>query len=97
MHPIQLFIFYFLAVIMTELAKLITCLVIVFFEEKKSIRKFGASLHKTIIKNKIDTLKVCVPSLLYVIQNNLLYLAASHLDAATYQVCTFCFKKNKYK
>lgn len=72
---------------MTELAKLLTCLVIVFFEEERSVKRFGAALYRTIIVNKIDTLKVCVPALLYVIQNNLLYLAAQHLDAATYQVC----------
>lgn len=34
----------------------------------------------------MDTIKVCVPSFVYIIQNNLLYVSASHLDAATYQV-----------
>lgn len=75
---------------MTELVKLVTCLVIVFFEEDRSVKQFGTVLYKTILKNKIDTLKVCGPALLYVIQNNILYLAASHLDAASYQVC-ICF------
>lgn len=32
-------------------------------------------------------LKMSVPSFLYVVQNNLLYLALTNLDAATYQVC----------
>jgi UDP-sugar transporter A1/2/3 len=31
-------------------------------------------------------LKLCVPSLLYTVQNNLLYLALTNLDAATYQI-----------
>lgn len=75
---------------MAEFTKLITCLVLVFLEEGKNAENFGKALRKTIIENKIDTLKVCVPSLLYVIQNNLLYLSASNLDAATYQVCV-CF------
>lgn len=75
------------AVVMTECTKLIICLVTVFFEEGKSVKNFAKALNKTIIKNKIDTLKVCVPSMLYIIQNNLLYIAISNLDAATYLVC----------
>ena len=31
-------------------------------------------------------MKLAVPSLLYTVQNNLLYFALSHLDAATFQV-----------
>lgn len=77
---------------MFEVCKLVVCLVIVFFEEERSFEKFGQALYQT-IKNKIDALKVCVPSLLYVIQNNLLYVAASHLDAATYQVFFIQFIK----
>lgn len=71
---------------MSEVVKLVTCLFLVFNEEGKDVQKFFKSLHKTIIANPIDTLKVCVPSLVYIVQNNLLYVSASHLDAATYQV-----------
>jgi UDP-sugar transporter A1/2/3 len=31
-------------------------------------------------------IKLCIPSFLYVVQNNLLYLALTNLDAATYQI-----------
>lgn len=70
---------------MAELVKLVTCMVLVFLEEGTFLR-FKTSLHNAIVKNKMDTLKMTVPSFVYVIQNNLLYLSASHLDAATYQV-----------
>lgn len=79
---------FFTAVVMAEWTKLLTCLVLVFYEEGRNTQQFIKSLRKTIIENPVDTMKVCVPSLLYVIQNNLLYLSASNLDAATYQVCS---------
>lgn len=73
---------------MAEVVKLFTCLAIVFFEEGRNVSKFFNALYTTVIKNYVDTIKICVPSLLYVIQNNLLYVSASNLDAATYQVCS---------
>lgn len=73
---------------MAEITKLVTCLFLVFYEEDRNAYKFGRALRKTIIENKLDTLKVCIPSLLYVIQNNLLYVSAANLDAATNQVGT---------
>ncbi|XP_029032440.1 UDP-galactose translocator isoform X9 [Osmia bicornis bicornis] len=73
------------AVVMAEVVKLVTCLILVLLEEG-NLQKFFYSLESSIVKQPIDTLKVCVPSLLYIIQNNLLYVSASNLDAATYQV-----------
>lgn len=73
------------AVVMAEVVKLVTCLFLVYVEEG-SLRKFLYAVDNIVIKQPIDTLKVCVPSLVYIVQNNLLYVSASHLDAATYQV-----------
>lgn len=73
------------AVVMSEFAKLVTCLYLVYLEHK-SISKWGSALYNTVWKQPGDTLKVSIPSLVYIVQNNLLYVSASHLDAATYQV-----------
>ena len=44
-----------------------------------------AQMHKDIVLQPWDTLKISVPALLYTVQNNLLYFALKHLDAAPYQ------------
>ncbi|KAI8977345.1 UDP-galactose transporter [Mycotypha africana] len=46
---------------------------------------------KTLIIQWRETLKLAIPAVLYLIQNNLQYVAATNLDAATFQV-TYQFK-----
>lgn len=75
----------FSAVLMAEILKLAICIVLV-INESGSISKGTQTIYSTVILNIKDTLRVCVPSFLYVIQNNLLYVSASNLDAATNQV-----------
>lgn len=48
--------------------------------------KFWTSLRSHTISHPWDTLKVCVPAMVYVVQNNLFYIAASHLEAATFMI-----------
>lgn len=73
------------AVVLSEFTKLFFSLFLVYLEHK-TIRKWITTLYRTVVKQPVDTLKVCVPAAVYIVQNNLLYVSASHLDAATYQV-----------
>ncbi|XP_075972843.1 UDP-galactose transporter [Anticarsia gemmatalis] len=73
------------AVLMAEVCKLIICLCLV-MQESGGVKKGMQSMYNIVILNVRDTLRVCVPSFLYIVQNNLLYVSASNLDAATYQV-----------
>lgn len=41
---------------------------------------------REVFYNSKDTFKVCIPAVIYIIQNNLFYVAASHLEAAVYMV-----------
>lgn len=74
------------AVVLTELLKLTVCVIMVFHEAQWSVSRGFSVLYVEIIKNKMETMKVSIPSVLYTIQNNLLYLALTYLDAATFQV-----------
>lgn len=84
-HAIKLNYNYFPAVLMSEIVKMITCLAVVYVQTG-GIVQLTETINIVIVKHPMDTLKVCVPSFVYVVQNNLLYVSASHLDAATYQV-----------
>lgn len=43
-------------------------------------------LREEIVKRPGETMKLAIPAGIYTLQNNLLYVALSNLDAATYQV-----------
>ena len=44
-------------------------------------------VYHNVLCNSMDTFKLCLPSIIYALQNNLAFIALSNLDAATYQVC----------
>jgi len=50
------------------------------------VSKWLDHLYQNLILNPMDNVKVSVPAFVYVMQNNLQFLAVSNLDAATYQV-----------
>ncbi|KAJ8040850.1 UDP-N-acetylglucosamine transporter [Holothuria leucospilota] len=75
------------AVVMAEVLKILACLILVFGGEgSMDCAKFLTILNTQILQRPLDTLKLAIPSGLYTIQNNLLFVALSNLDAATYQV-----------
>ncbi|KAI1725184.1 nucleotide-sugar transporter domain-containing protein [Ditylenchus destructor] len=74
------------AVLMAEIIKFFTCILVLLIHNKWNIDRFYKEIDLDILRKGRDTMKVGVPALLYVVQNNLLFLALSKLDAATYQV-----------
>uniref|UniRef100_A0A3Q2ZFY5 Solute carrier family 35 member A3b n=1 Tax=Kryptolebias marmoratus TaxID=37003 RepID=A0A3Q2ZFY5_KRYMA len=62
------------AVVSTEVLKIFTCIFLVLIENRKLE-----------LLNPVETMKLAVPAGIYTLQNNLLYVALSNLDAATYQ------------
>uniref|UniRef100_A0A3B5LGH3 Solute carrier family 35 member A3b n=1 Tax=Xiphophorus couchianus TaxID=32473 RepID=A0A3B5LGH3_9TELE len=74
------------AVVAAEVLKIFTCTFIVFMENKYSLRAMNLLLKEEIVKKPVETMKLAVPAGIYTLQNNLLYVALSNLDAATYQV-----------
>uniref|UniRef100_A0A3Q3VQ74 Uncharacterized protein n=1 Tax=Mola mola TaxID=94237 RepID=A0A3Q3VQ74_MOLML len=74
------------AVVLAEVMKILTCVLLVFKEHNYSLRALNSVLRQEILYKPIETLKLAIPSGIYTLQNNLLYVALSNLDAATYQV-----------
>ena len=77
------------AVVMSEVLKVSACLLIIWFEQGRTIRAWLAHLNENILQQKADCVRVSVPAFVYMLQNNLLYVAASHLEVATFQVCYY--------
>jgi UDP-sugar transporter A1/2/3 len=73
------------AVVLSEFSKMIICLLIILYQEK-SVVKWLAHLYEGLVINWKDTLKMSIPAIVYMIQNNLQYVAVSNLEPAVFQV-----------
>ena len=73
------------AIFNSEIQKTIFSILLLINEERSIITSFKL-LYQKIIRQSKDTFKTGIPSLLYTLQNNLLFISISHLDAATFQV-----------
>ncbi|KAG0263005.1 hypothetical protein DFQ27_002000 [Actinomortierella ambigua] len=73
------------AVFFAELIKLLACVSVLVYTTKSLPRTFYI-LRKEILEQPKEIAKMLVPSGLYALQNNLLYIALSNLEAATFQV-----------
>uniref|UniRef100_T1JEB5 Sugar phosphate transporter domain-containing protein n=1 Tax=Strigamia maritima TaxID=126957 RepID=T1JEB5_STRMM len=65
-------------VVLAEVMKVIASLIILTIQN-------GGEIVKT-SKIFVDSYRLMIPAVLYVVQNNLLYIALTNLDAATYQI-----------
>ncbi|XP_040000590.1 solute carrier family 35 member A3b isoform X2 [Xiphias gladius] len=74
------------AVTSAEVLKILTCTLLVFMENNFSLRAMNQLLKVEIVNKPLETMKLAIPAGIYTLQNNLLYVALSNLDAATYQV-----------
>lgn len=73
------------AVFNSEIQKTIFSVLLLISEERSVVQGFKVIYAKVICQWE-DTIKTGIPALLYTIQNNLLFLSISNLDAATFQV-----------
>ncbi|KAJ1609461.1 nucleotide-sugar transporter [Cryptosporidium canis] len=74
------------AVVMSELLKLICSLLIILYCNNFSISEFTKTLKFEVFNSIKSNILVGVPGLLYVVQNNLLFIALSNLSGAVYHV-----------
>ncbi|KAI9484385.1 nucleotide-sugar transporter-domain-containing protein [Zychaea mexicana] len=73
------------AVFLAEVLKIIACLAVM-YHQQRYWSKFVLVVRQEILGKPKETAKMLIPSSLYALQNNLLYVALSNLEAATFQV-----------
>lgn len=84
------------AVIWTEAIKLLLCIIIQFWACRTAARDVGKDWSTEIVTQTSEiianSLPMALPALLFVMQQVLVIIAASHLDAVTFQICAQAFK-----
>lgn len=73
-------------ILISELVKFSLCILLLFYQKSFSVVLTWKTLMSEVFLKPWETAKLAIPSSLYTIQNNLILLALSFLDAATYQV-----------
>jgi UDP-sugar transporter A1/2/3 len=73
-------------VLFTEVVKFLLCLLLLLWQRQGSLGLAATAFRSEVVDRPQETLRLAVPALLYTLQNNLLILALTNLDAATYQV-----------
>ncbi|KAI3414206.1 hypothetical protein GPALN_011663 [Globodera pallida] len=72
-------------VLNTELAKLmLSCLILTI--SYGSFTRFCSEIASAFFKNKRETMKVCVPALIYVVQNNMYFFALKRVEATLFSI-----------
>ncbi|KAH8581637.1 UDP N-acetylglucosamine transporter-like nucleotide sugar transporter [Cryptosporidium sp. chipmunk genotype I] len=75
------------AVVCSEFIKLAVSLTMIFITTaKKDIRAFPKALYSEFTSDELGNLIVLIPGVLFLLQNNLLYISLKRLPAALYQV-----------
>lgn len=74
------------AVFFAEIAKLLACFAVLYHQSGQNTSRFVNMIRNDVLGQPKEILKLVVPSFLYALQNNLLYVALSNLEAATFQV-----------
>ncbi|XP_071509521.1 LOW QUALITY PROTEIN: CMP-sialic acid transporter-like [Diadema antillarum] len=72
-------------VFLSECSKLFISLLIL-VNEHRSLLGMVRDVYHNVLCSPSDTFKMCIPSIIYALQNNLAFVALSNLDAATYQI-----------
>ena len=73
------------AVAVMEIVKFIACGSVITYQNG-GFGGFVKVVYDEVVLTPFEIVKLSVPSIIYVVQNNLLYYALTHLDAATYMV-----------